>query len=1260
MAPDITEKKTKNCSKKYAYSAHSKYSKWEKDRRDRFNSKLEDLARCLPSYTKDNSWKKVEIIENAILSITSRSVNQSNVTEETVRKLSNEVNNLKNIILQFTGFNESSEDIYRLTSHQISSILSEILMREKEREEAATVLPVQVVTSPDKTEKNLAFVAKIAQSNDHCYSMNVSEEISGEVEVVESEVVGGAGGPQLAKVVGIVDTVESGDNNSQAGDETILTLVQDGSVVELPQLISFEEPPQPPGSISGNVRTIFVNEAPRPSLLFQPPPPPPPLPIPVISEVVNNGRLVSKIAIPRLRLEKRKKKVRKTYTRTKPFISKSCKKDKIMFAKDNPEVSDDPLINKEEIEILEETLKEDAEKTEKAALGKDKNVSLTGGGGGGGTTKRKLESLSKKKSKSSYSIAALCQISVNIGDRPEIANSPGVMSLNSVGTISPANTPGPPSDTEKTFTLEPGCNIVIGTEPEETVIEELKTIIRPEDVSLLQQIEVTTTSQPSVTNISPSSQSYLSSFPLVNKQQQQQLACDKINQRDIYQALKDLDDIKELQGIEREKSQPRQEKPPARAEKKAAAGKGPGKEMVKPDCPQDQSKLSGAKQVVGQLGSTNPVMATKTSTSALTTKSTTTKVSAASTKTSALSVYDFSSSKPETPPLPLQESRKDSKSSVKPGVMNQSSCKASYPGVPGPVVSPDKKSYTELQSKTKKATEETVKKYASDHRKSLPDQTGAVIGQQMSGGGGGTGGYLQTNEMMYSETVRPHQHHQDPSMVHRQRSSYNSGYPGPGSTRQYSTSSSSSSSTSSHYPYQAVQHHSNLQPYHHPYNHPDVQHSSAKYSCSAAPHSSHSYIHSDFHSRNYYSPTKNYPGGSSSTSSASNVSSYRNFNTNEICPVIPPEPFNYKRTSVVATNQQMTEVTQQIPAGGDKTGPTTSSGTFSVTHLVNSNQRKGSKRTSTGSSKAAKQPRTEAAKESKSEKEEGKRTGRTGTSRRNKSGSRSNYSAESLISSSGASTQTMATTASPCKNQNTKVQQNSAIKSTSNWGNDINHFSGLQLSSLSPSPANLFPTDLSSIDFQMSLFPSDPTSLSSSLPTTLQTPPVQNVKTSSKQPAACQVGTNQRSSTAVPDWTLNTGILDSGFLPPIPTLTPPSDPMTDPMSGYTFMSPMSHSHSAGFYPTCAQSGTRNQSYSAHSAANISVSGYSTGSKTTNAGHNSFPPSQMVSLPPSQTGSLVNFNLSTIFPEINIAPGSQNSLMVPPSLVFSNNPADQQQ
>ena len=337
------------------------------------------------------------------------------------------------------------------------------------------------------------------------------------------------------------------------------------------------------------------------------------------------------------------------------------------------------------------------------------------------------------------------------------------------------------------------------------------------------------------------------------------------------------------------------------------------------------------------------------------------------------------------------------------------------------------------------------------------------------------------------------------------------------------------------------------------------------------------------HSRNYYPSSKNYPA-------PSNVSSYRNFNSNELCPA--PDPFNYKRSSSMTTaNQGMGEMSQQLPSS-DKTTGSSSSGTFSVTHLVNRDGRKGTKRSSNTSGKAAKQSRTgETVKEGKGEKEEG-RKGRSQSSRRNKSGNRSNYSAESLISSSGASTQTMAaTSSSPCKTANTKVNQNSdktfssSSKTTTNWTNDVNHFSGLQLSSLSPSPANLFPTDLSSIDFQMSLFPPDP-SLS------LQPASAQNTKTTAKQPAACQV-INQRptSTTVVPDWSLNTGILDNGFLPSIPTLTPPNDNMTDPMTGYTFMSPMTHSsHSTGFYPTCAQTSTRiqNQSYSSQQSKTTQV------------------------------------------------------------------------
>ena len=99
MAPDISDKKTKVC-KKYSHSDHSKYKQWEKDRRDRFNVKLDELASCLPDYSKENPWKKVEIVENAIVHLRGMASDmqaKKSSDRETMRKLSAEVNNLKDI-----------------------------------------------------------------------------------------------------------------------------------------------------------------------------------------------------------------------------------------------------------------------------------------------------------------------------------------------------------------------------------------------------------------------------------------------------------------------------------------------------------------------------------------------------------------------------------------------------------------------------------------------------------------------------------------------------------------------------------------------------------------------------------------------------------------------------------------------------------------------------------------------------------------------------------------------------------------------------------------------------------------------------------------------------------------------------------------------------------------------------------------------------------------------------------------------------------
>uniref|UniRef100_A0A0K2U4H7 BHLH domain-containing protein n=1 Tax=Lepeophtheirus salmonis TaxID=72036 RepID=A0A0K2U4H7_LEPSM len=79
----------------------------------------------------------------------------------------------------------------------------------------------------------------------------------------------------------------------------------------------------------------------------------------------------------------------------------------------------------------------------------------------------------KSKSKSSYSIAALCQISVNIGGDPLVAsetmvNSPGVVSLNSFGTASPSVTPAP--------STPPAPTPPIDKKEADKVIQELKPV----------------------------------------------------------------------------------------------------------------------------------------------------------------------------------------------------------------------------------------------------------------------------------------------------------------------------------------------------------------------------------------------------------------------------------------------------------------------------------------------------------------------------------------------------------------------------------------------------------------------------------------------------------------------------------------------------------------------------------------------------------------------------------------------------------------
>ena len=1219
MAPDISDKKTKVC-KKYSHSDHSKYKQWEKDRRDRFNVKLEELASCLPSYSKENPWKKVEIVENAIVNLRSLANDlqaKNNSDRETIRKLSAEVNSLKDIILQFTSFKKSSEDIYKLTSEEIVTAIKQIIFSRKR--DAISSGDTETDAGDDNTDdtvdEDLAFVAKIAQTNDHCYSVSVTEpnmRVETE-EVVETEDVAGSGQQTLIPIQEFVTVLPT-----PAPSDTYITLVPDtnpGS--NMPQIINIDDM-----SALAGVRTIFVNKGSKTSVMCQQPPP-----VPVVPDLVASE--LGKVAIPRLRAQKRAKKVRKVYTRKKPFV-KSCKKSSVLKSlEENSDhnvssetiFSDDPLTNKEEMEIIEETIKEDTEQTEKFAMIKEK--SKGGSKGSKENNKKKLEGLGKKKSKSSYSIAALCQISVNIGDnRPEVAQSPGLMSLASVGTISPANTPGPGDKTpglalETCLVMEPGT----GASVEETVIEELRTI-RPED---LQQIEVVTSS------VSVPAPELSASLASSSGGKQPPVGCEaKTIQKDIYQVIKDLDQELDLEKENFDSS----------VENSNSAARAIVKEKASIQCIPAACAVSKEKTIIQNIPvSKNPVKSSSTehhvvtvtsavSRSVQTTTNTAVRKAITTTSASSMSVYDFQASKPETPPIPLQESRKD----------NKSSQKSLAPLIDQTKSFAEKKTYTELHSKQKKATgaEVSPKKSYVDTRKDGPASSQIMASSHVHT----ASGYGQANFNL----MDPAGYHQHQEIQQRLRpsnsnsSNYSgSGYPGP------SRHSGYVSGYPGYQPSSSQHHHS----YHQPYNQPgestaemkQFHQSPSKYPVCGAHSGGGTYLHSDFHSRSYY------PGGAGASKPYTNQT-YRHFHSED-----SGQHYGDRKR----TGQQMEIGNQPMASLSPEKIQSSSSGTFSVTHLVNTNQRKGTKRSSSSTNKASKAAKSDLVKEAKTEKEECRKPGRSQSSRRNKSGTRSNYSAESLISGAGAgSTQTitmghqvenkikLATTPGKSsvsqKYPSTDIKTSSyhsSIKTSSNWTNDGSHFSGLQLSS--PSPANILPTDLSSIDFQMSIFGQQDTNLNPKDYLTGSSSS-QAVKTGGKQPgAACQIS-QQRSG--VPDWSLNPGMLETSFPPIMPIMTPPSDPMT----GYPFMSdPMSHS-ATSWYPcsaaqTSSSSRTHNQTVSYSS--NIPVSGY-TQTKAASAASHSLAPSQMVPLPPlagpnPQTGSLLNFNLSTIFPDI-ITPG----------------------
>ena len=148
-------------------------------------------------------------------------------------------------------------------------------------------------------------MARIAQSNEHCYSVSVT------VEVVETQ-------------------------DSAAPAPGYVTILQSGDPLPLPALVTLLPPPAPAEeegfitlslgilqiisindlAAAAGVRTIFVNKGSKSLVLYQHQPPP------LVTTDPSTDLCFTKVAIPRLRVQKKAKKTRKTYVRKKLFKSK--------------------------------------------------------------------------------------------------------------------------------------------------------------------------------------------------------------------------------------------------------------------------------------------------------------------------------------------------------------------------------------------------------------------------------------------------------------------------------------------------------------------------------------------------------------------------------------------------------------------------------------------------------------------------------------------------------------------------------------------------------------------------------------------------------------------------------------------------------------------------------------------------------------------------------------------------------------------------
>ncbi|CAB4056823.1 unnamed protein product [Lepeophtheirus salmonis] len=403
-----------------------KYRLWEKNRRDRFNAGLETLSASLPDYESGVSkWPKADIVERAINYI--KALQAQRIPDDLQRRikgLKRQNSKLREIIRSKLAKEMDQKEFSKLNLQEIQSLINKYEEAKANKE-----------NHPEKP-------AFLPTGDDHSYSLCSHDSSEPDLEVASEEVVEESS--QEIHTNYLIILITSNPHNNKYPIEISEKVVENNAKKNNKICKGLEKM----NTTSVQVETSQENVEEIIDLT------PSEKSDDYMDECDKNDSSES-LDLPSTHLDEFDLKASSTLP------------DAILASEDPEEIDKkektDGSSKKDEKEYVKTSgeIVDTKDKSEESSSSSPVTKPQESGGNG------------KSKSKSSYSIAALCQISVNIGGDPLVAsetmvNSPGVVSLNSFGTASPSVTPAP--------STPPAPTPPIDKKEADKVIQELKPV----------------------------------------------------------------------------------------------------------------------------------------------------------------------------------------------------------------------------------------------------------------------------------------------------------------------------------------------------------------------------------------------------------------------------------------------------------------------------------------------------------------------------------------------------------------------------------------------------------------------------------------------------------------------------------------------------------------------------------------------------------------------------------------------------------------